>query len=108
MTGLFEGQAGLLSGMFGGSVSHQKGQAAPIQIEARFRRKPIEVLEEDGTSALLMHPSLRVTEPVASTIEAGDLVTPEHGVTYRILNRHPSGSPASDAFVIFELREDPA
>lgn len=105
MTSIFDGMAGLLNDVFGGPVVHAPSNGVPVTIHAVFRLKPIEELDSNGNAILLMDPTLSVPEPVASTISVGDEVTPESGVTYRILNRHQTGSPAQDARVIFELRK---
>lgn len=105
MTSLFDGVSSMLAATFGGRVMHAPAQGVPVEIEAIFRREQVEMLAEDGTVSLDMAPMLHVAEPVASTIATGDLVTPEGGVAHRVKNRHPSGSPAVDAFVIFQLQE---
>ncbi len=105
MTSVFDGMAGLLNVTFGGPVIHTPEIGPQVTIQAQFRKRPIEVLDRDGVAMLMMHPSLRVPEPVASAIKDGDHIVPASGVIYRVLNRHPSGSPAADAAVIFELRE---
>lgn len=106
MAGLLDGTASLLGDMFGETVTHSPQSGDPVELTGIFRRKPMEIFEEDGSSSLIVRPTLRVNEPIASSISNGDMVTPENGVTYRVKNRHPSGSPAADAFVIFELTEE--
>lgn len=105
MTSLFDGIAGLLNDTLGGPVLHTPKLGAPRIIKARFRRKPMEVLDLDGMSSLIHEPTLRVPNPVASTIASQDQITPENGDLYEVLNRHESGSPAVDAFVTFKLRK---
>ncbi|MEP5730370.1 MAG: hypothetical protein ABJL67_13495 [Sulfitobacter sp.] len=105
MSEIFDGIAGQLNNLFGSPVQHARNGGTAVTIQARFRRTPIEILEEDGNYVLLNSPTLRVPEPVASSIAVGDQITPDNGVIYDVLSRHDSGSPAVDAFVIFKLRE---
>ncbi len=106
MTTLFDGMGPALIGAFGGSLIHTPQGGASVAITGRFRTKPLEVFDdEEGRSSLIMEPTLRVAEPVASTIASDDLITTPQGVIYEVKNRHGSGSPAADALVIFKLRE---
>lgn len=106
MTTLFDGMGPALIGAFGEPLTHTPDGGAAVAIAGRFRKKPLEVFDdEDGRSSLIMEPTLRVTEPVASTISTGDLITAPDGAVYKVMNRHGSGSPAVDAIVTFKLRE---
>lgn len=102
---VFDGLAGVLNGMFGATVSHTPQGQAAVDIEAVFREEPIAVTDDDGRDVLIVAPTLRVQKPTADTIAAKDTIAPGNGRTYRVVNRHPNGSPAADAFVIFELEE---
>lgn len=105
MSSLFDGLGSMLAEVFGDAVLHTPQVGAPVTITARFRRKPIEVLEDDGSAVLIHEPTLRVPEPVASTIKTDDLIRPEGEALYRVLNRHEGGSPDVERSVIFKLRE---
>lgn len=105
MTTLFNGLAGILNDVFGGPVSHRPQGGAAVAIQAVFREEPISVQDEDGAEVLIVAPTLQVQKPVAETITRKDLIVPGNGKSYRVMNRHPNGSPAADAFVVFELEE---
>jgi hypothetical protein len=105
MSSLFDGFGTLLADVFGDVVLHTPQVGVPVTITARFRRKPIEVLEADGSGVLIHEPTLRVPEPVASTIKTDDLIRPQGEALYSVLNRHESGSPDAERSVIFKLRE---
>lgn len=105
MTGIFDGMAGVLNGVFGAPVAHLPVVGAPVTMRGIFREQPIEVADEDGRAILIIAPTLRVRKADAATIATRDEIEPGNGKTYTVENRHPSGSPANDAFVIFELEE---
>lgn len=105
MTGLFDGMGTVLAATFGDPVTHVVDGEDPVVLQGRFRATPLEVFDDEGRAQLILEPTLRVTAPVAQNIATDDLITPGNGQTYRVLNRHDSGSPAADAFVIFKLRE---
>lgn len=95
--------AGLLNEILGAPVTWTPSGGSATALQAVFREEPVRVPDEDGSETLLVMPILRVQRPAADAIARGDLIAPGTGKTYRIEARHPSGSPASDAFVIFEL-----
>jgi len=103
--GLFDGMAGLLNGVFGGSVIHIPAVGAAVTIQGIFRREPIQVADDYGREILVEMPSLRVLKPVAATIATGDVIQPGDGRDYRVLSSHDSGSPGADAFVVFALED---
>lgn len=95
--------AGVLGAVLGTSVSWTPHGGSATDIDAIFREDPVAEADDQGREILVTMPSLRVQRPAAVAIARGDIVEPGNGKTYRILNKHPSGSPASDAFVLFEL-----
>jgi hypothetical protein len=100
MSGLFDGVAGLLSDVFGSPVT-LVSQAA--QIQAVIRSEPVPLVAPDGRTTLDMRPEMRVTSGIAAEIYSGDSIVTASGKAYRIVARQPSGSPAADAMVIFDL-----
>lgn len=102
---VFDGMAGVLGDALGTSVMHLPVQGQSSSIQAVFREGPVRVLDEDGGFVLTTFPSLKVQEPLAASLQRKDRIDPGNGKIYEILNSQPSGSPASDAFVIFELEE---
>lgn len=105
MTSFFDGMAGLLNSVFGGSVSHTPPDGAPSILDGVFRQEPIEVPGEDGRDVLIMAPTLKVPADHVQGIVRGSRIDPGNGKTYEVLNSQPLGSPASDGFVLFELQE---
>lgn len=103
MAGIFDGITGLLVGVFGGSVTWTPTGGSATEIDAVFREEPVRVPDEDGGEILIEFPTLRVQKPVANGLARGDLIAPGNGKTYTIGAPHGTGSPAADAFVVFEL-----
>lgn len=108
MTGIFDGMAGVLNSVFGAPVSHTPQGQASRTIDAVFRKEPDTVTDREGHDYLIAVPTLRVLKADAASISRGDEIEPGDGAKYVVLNQQPSGSPASDAFVVFELEEDQA
>lgn len=105
MTSYFDGLAGLLTGVFGGSVSHTPPGGSAVVIDAVFREEPVTVPGDDGRDVLILSPTLKVPADHAAGIVRGSGIAPGNGKTYEVLNGQPGGSPAADAFIIFELEE---
>lgn len=95
--------AGVLSGVLGAPVQWIPEGGGATSIQAIFRETPVRVADEDGSETLLEMPTVHVQLPEASAIRARDTIVPGNGKTYRVGPRHGTGSPAADAFVIFEL-----
>lgn len=102
--GIFDGMAGALNSVFGAPVVIWPVRGGEYSIQAVFRQEPVEVTQDDGRSVLIARPTLRVPAPVADGIARDDRIKVE-GLTYTVLNRMRSSSPASDRFVMFELQE---
>lgn len=108
MTSLFDGVAGILNDTFGASVRFAPQSGAIQDVHSVFRRGPIEVEGEDGTAVLIEAPTWRVPKGSLSPMpQRGDQITPSDGRIYAIVNEHSTGSPASDAFVIYVLERVP-
>lgn len=106
MTGIFDGFATALNGLFGDQINVTPSVGDSYDIDAVFREEPIEVLNEYQHAVLTTGPTLQVPKPLQTNIQRGDEIRPGNGKFYVIENSTPNGSPASDAFVIFELLED--
>lgn len=102
---IFNGMTGILTDVFGGSVMHLPALGQGTTIQAVFREGPVRMLDEDGREILSVLPTLKVERSVAASLKRLDHIEPGNGKTYSVLNGLPKGSPASDAFVIFELEE---
>ena len=104
MSDVFNGMAGLLNDIFGKPVDVTPAAGGETRtIQAVFRREPIEVAGEEGFPVLILSPTLKV--PATEILKRGDTVEPSiaPGTRYEIMNGERSVSPASDAFVYYEL-----
>lgn len=111
MTGIFDGLASTLSGVFGEAVTLYPGGGGPVEVRGIYRTRPVEVRDADGQAVLLIGPTLQLHKPDAAGLSFGDLV--EIGVAgsvprYRVVNKSAPQSPAADALVLIELEDDPA
>lgn len=105
MTDVFDGMAGVINSVLGDRVTVAPAMGAPFDLHAIFREDPVEVLDDEGRGVLLMSPSLSVQKPDDVLLTRGDVIQPPDGRSFKIVNGQPNGSPATDAFVIFELEE---
>lgn len=106
MTALFDGLAGLLNDVFGAPVTHTAPDEDPRVIQAVFREAPETETDREGYPYLVIVPTLRVLKADAVGISHDDIIEPGNGSRYLVKNRQPDGSPAADAFVVFELEKD--
>jgi len=95
--------AGLLNDVFGDPVTITPVNGASYELQAVFRREPLEVAGDDGVPVLILNPTLKV--PEATKLSREDLVEPsiEPGKRYEVQSGEPSPSPAGDRFVFYEL-----
>lgn len=103
MAGIFDGMAGLLGEVFGARITHWPRSGVEHDLQGIFRAPPITLMGEDGRGVLETGPALRVARPAADDVAVGDLVRPAGDALYRVISRTPGGSPAADAFILFEL-----
>lgn len=102
--GPFDGLAGTLNALLGDPVIHTSRAGVARSVQAVVRRVPVEVMPEDGGAILQAAPQMRLPAALAAGIVKGDRI--EDGThVYRVLNRLPTKSPATDRFVVFELEE---
>lgn len=105
MTSVFDGLAGITNRVFGADVVHiPVGQTART-ITGIFRSEPIEEDQGDSRSILILAPTVSVQAADAIDINEDDEIQPFDGNRYRVVNSIANGSPAADAFVIFELEK---
>lgn len=100
---LFDGMAGLLCDVMGGPVIWQPLAGAETEITSVFREEPMEVLGTDEFPVIVSQPTWRVAADRVEGWQAGDLIQPGNGKTYRIANAVPSASPADDGMMLFRL-----
>lgn len=107
MTSLFDGMAGLISGVFGRpDIVYIPANGMERMVQSIFRETPVEAQNSEGVAVLVTSPSWRVERHLVPEIARGDRIEPRNGKRYRIQNVWPSGSPAADAAVLCELTED--
>ena len=110
MSSVFDGLAGILTGVLGSpDIIWLPVGLEPVTVASLFRRMPVEVPGPDGEPVLAMTPVWRVPlDPNwAREPQRGDRVQPGDGHTYRILSVQPSGSPAVDRFLLCALERLP-
>lgn len=103
MSGLFDGMAELVAGVFGKPVTYQPKDGLARQVLSIFRDQPVEASDADGHPVLITSPSWRVQKHLVPELAKGDRIQPGNGRSYAVLNVEPTGSPAADAAVICEL-----
>lgn len=104
MTSIFDGVAGILADVVGDLVAYQPQSGVSRDIQSIFREAPIEVEGADGHEVLITAPSWRVSRHLAPEVRRGDRISVPGGRAFKIMNVHPTGSPARDAFVVCELQ----
>lgn len=102
--GIFDGVTGILSDVFGDPVTYLPAGGAAREIQSIFREAPVEVEGADGQLVRIDAPSWRVTRDLAPHARRNDRITVRDGRSFVITVVHPTGSPASDAFLICELQ----
>lgn len=104
MTSIFDGLAGMLSGVFGGEVVYHPAAGAERIVQSIFREAPIEVDGADGQIVRIETPTWRVSRDLAPDVRRGDRIIVPDGRVFVVMVVHPTGSPASDAFQICECQ----
>jgi len=97
--------SGILNAVFGAGVLWTPDGGSATEIRAVFREIPVRVPSEDGGETLVVSPTVEIPRPAADAVARGDVITPGNGNSYSVIARHPKGSPAGDAFVLFELEK---
>lgn len=103
MTSMFDGMASILSGVLGATVTVTPQAGPDFTIEAILREDPVDLLAAEGQEMPGVVPTLMVNKPLDAGVEVGAQVTGSDGRRWRLINSVTSGSPASDAFEVFEL-----
>jgi len=107
MTDVFRGVAGALNRVFGAPLRYVPQGGSHQNIHSVFRETPIVVAADDGSDVLMTAPTWRVPKNMVSDVQTGDQVQAPDGRWFSIVNEIGTGSPADDAFLVFELRELP-
>ena len=104
MPSIFDGMTGILADVFGDPVTYLPAGGAARPVQSVFREAPIEVEGADGQIVRIDAPSWRVARDLAPEVRRNDRITVPDGRSFVIMVVHPTGSPASDAFLICELQ----
>lgn len=100
---VFDGMATTITGVLGAPVTIVPTVGSEFTVSGVFRSEPLGVLDEDGRGTLILSPTFKLPAAAAALVSVGDEVRPTDGNRYLIVNGLPMGSPASDAFHMFEL-----
>ncbi|SOC13758.1 hypothetical protein SAMN05877809_10710 [Rhodobacter sp. JA431] len=103
MSSIFDGVAGMLGDVFGAPVTYQPKSGAAVVVQSIFREEPITITGEQGQDVLIEAPSWRVPRDLLSGVKRGDQIALADGRVFQVLAQIGTGSPASDAFVLYEL-----
>lgn len=106
MTSIFDGMAGVLNSVFGAPVWYLPQSGGGWHVHSVFREEPVEVNDAEGAAILILAPTWKVPANLATAIARGDMIEPGNGKRYTVVNRLPGGSPAVDAYVMFELERE--
>lgn len=94
--------AGILADVLGSSVTYSPRVGSPVVVQSIFREEPIEVVGGDGRPVLITSATWRAPRDQVQG-ERGDTILLLDGRRFRIMNQAPTGSPAADAFTIYEM-----
>ena len=103
MTRIFDGMTGVLNSVFGTSVTYLPQAGVARSVQSVFRESPITVVGPDGGDVLIVAPTWQVPRNLLSDVRRNDEIEVSGGRLFKVLNQIGSGSPASDAFIIYEL-----
>lgn len=103
MTSIFNGMAGVLNATFGAPVTFIPAFGPRLTVQSVFREPPVTVAGQDGGDVLIEQPIWRVPRDRLAHAARGDQIQLADGRRFKILNRIGTGSPATDAFVEYEL-----
>lgn len=103
MPSLFDGVTGLLADVFGDPVIFAPKVGAPRPIQSIFRETPVDLVDADGHPVRSVGPTWQVQRDLVPEVAKNDRIILGDGRIYEIQARWPSGSPATDAFLICDL-----
>ena len=103
MTSVFDGMAGVLNQVFGAPVTIIDRAGVSSAIQAVFREVPLDMSTADGRSVLDIMPTLRVLRSDVPRLAKGYQVRVADGRKFKVLRAVQTISPASDAFVLYEM-----
>jgi hypothetical protein len=103
MQGPFNGVAGALSRVFGGTVTIHYGTGSARDVQAIFRLVPRMVDASNGAQIETLVPVLRGSKADLADLVEGALVDPGDGEIYSALFAEQSPSPASDGLITWQL-----
>lgn len=105
MTGVFDGMAGVLNGVFGAPVLISPGGGAAISVRGVIRDREVTVAEADGSEVIAKLTTLSAQAGDVIALVKGDIVENSAGRQWRVQYRAVSESPADDRFETFVLED---
>lgn len=103
MASIFDGMAGVLNTTFGAPITYLPVSGTALSVQSVFREDPITITGDNGQDVLVEAPSWRVPKSVLADVRRGDRISLPDGRMFKVLNRIGTGSPAADAFMLYEL-----
>lgn len=107
MTRVFDGMAGILNNVFGAPVLYVPQTGAARSVQSIFRETPITISGPDGGDVLIVAPTWQVPRTLLIDVRRNDQIEVSGGRLFKILNQITTGSPATDAFIVYELEALP-
>jgi len=95
--------AGVLNTVFGAPVTWLPQFGAPQVVQSVFREEPIGISDAEGRDVLIEAPTWRVPRDLGVTPRRDDRIRLDDGRVFTVLNQIGTGSPARDAFRVYEL-----
>lgn len=105
MSGLFSGVSGLMNEVFGAPLTYTPKFGLPREVRAVFRSQPVDLVDGDGQRVRDLGPVLRVRRSDIPDLQRGDRITLRDGRIFEIDAVWPSGTAASDGFLMCDLTE---
>lgn len=104
---VFDGMTGVLTSVFGASVTITPIAGAPATVRGILRELPQFEDDTDRRQHFVPQFALQVPKPIPAALVKGATVTEASGRTFTVLGVFPDRSPASDAFMVAHLEEAP-
>lgn len=92
--------AGVLNSVFGAPITYLPAGGPGLPVQSVFRETPIEVASDTGGSVLITEPTWRVPRNLVPNPRNPDRIQLPDGRLFEVVNQAPSGSPASDGFIL--------
>lgn len=105
MSRIFDGIAGILTGVFGDTVTATPVGGSAGDIQGIFRDSDVPVLNDAGAETISPFPTIVMHRDDAAALIPGGLVEPGNGSTYKCLAKMDGGSPDPRGLVTVQLEK---